>query len=97
MTETQVSILIALASLAVAFIFSYAIFRRNNRKDNEESGENRGVIMSEIGYIKAGIDDLKRDNGEIRRKIEDHEVRLTRVEESCKQAHKRIDEKKEAL
>ena len=95
MTDTQIKVLISVISILITLVFSYLVFWRNTRKDHESSGENRGVIMSEIGYIKAGIDDLKRDNGEIRRKIEDHETRMARVEESCKQAHKRIDEMKE--
>ena len=95
MTETQKSLLIAAISVLVTFVFSYLAFWRSSKKDHEGSGENRGVMMSEIGYIKAGIDDLKKDNSEIRRKMDDHETRLARVEESSKQAHKRIDELKE--
>lgn len=95
MTETQKSLLIAAISVLVTFVFSYLAFWRSSKKDHEGSGESRGVMMSEIGYIKAGIDDLKKDNSEIRRKIDDHETRLARVEESSKQAHKRIDELKE--
>lgn len=86
--------IVAAASVVVSVFFSWLAFWRTSKKDHEGAGENRGVIMSEIGYIKAGIDDLKRDNSEIRRKIEDHETRLARVEESSRQAHKRIDEVK---
>jgi hypothetical protein len=50
--------------------------------------------MSDIGYIKAGVDDLKTQNRENSVKIGNLNERVTRVEESCKQAHHRIDELK---
>ena len=54
--------------------------------------ESRGVMASDIGYIKAGVDDLKREGRETRTDVRLLSERITRCEESCKQAHKRIDE-----
>ena len=48
-------------------------------------------VLTELGYIKAGVDDLKRDNREIRGDLKTLDERVTRNEESTKQAHKRID------
>lgn len=61
---------------------------------NREQGEKAGSIASDIGYIKAGIDDLKNDIRSIKADITDIYTRLAKVEQSCEHAHNRIDELK---
>ena len=43
-----------------AITFGYAAYKRNNRTDNKDEGKESGTILTEIGYIKAGVDDIKR-------------------------------------
>lgn len=83
-----------LSAIAAAFgaLVSWAALTRKNKKDTEKVGEDKGVLASDIGYIKAGVDDLKRESRETRHDIGELSTRVTRCEESCKQAHKRIDE-----
>ena len=81
----------SIVSAILGFLLSYFSFQRNKKKDNVEEGENKGFVASELGYIKAGVDDLKREMSEQRKTIGELGERVTRVEESCKQAHKRID------
>ena len=95
MTEWQIGILCTLAGLVMSFVFSFLTHRRNEKRDIENMSEGRGVLQSDVGYIKAGIDDLKRENKTVNIKIDNISERVTRIEESCKQAHKRIDELKE--
>lgn len=86
-----VSIVIGAAGAVCAIIFGYLAFARNKAADDTTEGRDRGEIRSDIGYIKAGIDDIKRKQ---ERQDEQHlEVitRLTAVEESAKQAHRRMD------
>lgn len=73
------------------FIVAWLTFRYRQKQKDEEGGISRGIIQSDIGYIKAGIDDLKRDGKESRNMIVDLSERVARVDESVKQAHKRID------
>jgi hypothetical protein len=74
-----------------AIVFGIAAFRRNNKTDNTAEGKKDGVLLTEIGYVKAGIDDIKRKQ----EKEDDRHVqvvsRLTAVEASAKQAHQRLD------
>ncbi len=84
--------LITVGSAALGVFFSWLAFARKNKKDSEKDGESRGVLASDIGYIKAGVDDLKRENRETRKEVREVAERVTRCEESVKQAHKRIDE-----
>ncbi|MBQ7957557.1 MAG: hypothetical protein IJ279_05910 [Clostridia bacterium] len=95
MTQWLAGIFCTVTSILVSLVFSLLSHKRNMKKDSESQGEGRGVLQSDIGYIKAGIDDLKRENRAVNLKLDNISERVTRVEESCKQAHKRIDEIKE--
>ena len=92
MNAFMVNLLCTLAGMAITFCFSYLAFRRAERKEHRDEGENKGVIMSELGYIKSSTDDIKREQREVATKISGLSERVTRCEESCKQAHNRINE-----
>ena len=95
MQGTTVAVICSVTSIVSAilgFLLSYFSFQRNKKKDDVSEGQAKGVMASDIGYIKAGVDDLKRESAEQRKTVGELGERVTRVEESCKQAHKRIDE-----
>lgn len=77
---------------ACAIVFGYLAFKRNNKSDDNAAGKKDGVLLTEIGYIKSGVDDIKRkQEKEDERHLKVVE-RLSVVESSAKQAHHRIDE-----
>ncbi len=92
--DVNVITLISVVGTVCGITFGYVGYRKGIQKDSAESGKSSGTLMSDIGYIKAGIDDLKhkQESAELRHfaLVE----RVTKVEESTKQAHKRIDEMK---
>ncbi len=69
----------------ITFIFGQMSAKR-------AQGEKSGTLASDIGYIKAGIDDLKSELRSIKSELADVKTRLAKAEESVKSAHKRIDE-----
>lgn len=91
MSFSTISALFGIAGTASAILFAILAFRRNTKSDDTEAGKQSGVVLTEIGYIKAGVDDIKRKQD---RQDEQHiEIveRLSAVESSAKQAHHRID------
>ena len=76
MTEGILSAVSVISSVC-AIVFGYIAFVRN--------------ILTELGYIKGGIDDVKAEQREQRKTNTDFVGRLVSVEASAKQAHKRID------
>lgn len=74
-----------------AVIFGYAAFRRNQKKDDKDDGSERGTMLTEIGYIKSGVDDIKLEQREQRKTNAEFLERLVDCEASARQAHKRID------
>lgn len=72
----------------ICTIASFFIGRMSAAKND---GEHDGTMTSDLGYVKAGIDDIKAEQKEQRKTNTEFVSRLTAVEESTKQAHKRID------
>lgn len=86
--------IISLVVGAAGIVFGLVTLFRNKKQDDSEAGKASGTILSDIGYIKAGVDEIKAEQKEQRKTNIDFITRLTAVEESTKQAHKRIDELK---
>lgn len=84
---TLISILAAVAGV----VFGVTTFFRNKKKDDSEDGRESGTILTELGYIKSGVDDLKRKQEKSDETIMNFMKDLTAVQESTKQAHKRLD------
>ena len=97
MEEGLLQVCLSLSLAALGVLISWLVFSRQKKKDVEKEGQDRGYLASDIGYIKAGVDDLKRESRDTRHDINELSTRMARCEESCKQAHKRIDEVHEHL
>lgn len=82
---------ISVVSTVCAIVFGYAAFARNNKKDTEDEAKNDATVLTEIGYIKANTDDIKRKQDKQDEQYLKMAERVTAVEASAKQAHKRID------
>lgn len=83
-----ISALIAFGSLTVAALTLLS----NRKKDNEAQGELKGSMASDLGYIKAGVDDMKRESSALREASAKHDIKLAKNEASIAYAHQRIDQ-----
>ena len=72
-------------------IFGIISAVRNKKTDDTKEAKEDGIILTELGYIKSGVDDIKQKQREQEKQNIDFVRHLTAVEESTKQAHKRID------
>lgn len=92
--ETFLTVL-SIISTVCAIVFAYIAFMRNRDKDNTEEAKadakTDATILTEIGYIKSNTDEIKAEQKEQRKTNLEVLTRLTAVEASAKQAHKRID------
>ncbi|GGB56911.1 hypothetical protein GCM10011409_38110 [Lentibacillus populi] len=90
----ELGILISIASIFVAGIGVFIAYltyqsRKSNttKNDTKESAE----LKAGLDYIRKGVDDIRIDLRSNEKQMGVMGERLTRVEESSKQAHKRID------
>lgn len=86
-TEVLAGIVVSVFSLIIA----YQTYQLNKTKvvksDTHESAE----LKAELGYIRKGVDDIRIDLKANEKQMIALGERVTRVEESSKQAHRRID------
>lgn len=83
--------LIGLAAGVAGVVFGTVTYLRNKRSDDAEDGKKDGIVLAELGYIKSGVDDIKRKQEKQDERNEAFASRLAAVEQSAKQAHRRID------
>jgi len=82
---------LSLAGVVVAIVCSLAALLRNNKNDNREEAQKQGAILTELGYIKSGVDDIKAEQREQRQINTDVSNRLSALEIKADRAHSRID------
>ena len=82
---------IGIACAILGGVLSYAAFFRNSKQDSKAEGKNDGTILTELGYIKGGIDEIKTEQREQRQTNTAVLSRLAAVESSAKSAHHRLD------
>ena len=92
MTGDTFGWIIGILGTLTAIVVGISNMSRNKVKDSEETGHQSGQVMSELGYVKSGIDDIKNEMRDQRQTNMQFMERLSAVESSTKQAHHRIDQ-----
>ena len=85
------TISIALICSIIGCVGTLLTISRNKSKDTKEETEGITKITQEIKYVSKGVDDIKYDMRDINRNMSEVNEKVIRLEESCKSAHKRID------
>lgn len=87
----EISVIVGIVGGVLAILFGYAAFARNKKTDDAAEGKESGQILTELGYIKGSVDDIKQNQRETARQHVEVVTRLTAVESAAKEAHHRID------
>ncbi len=64
---------------------------RNHRGDVKRDGQTDGVLLTELGYIKSGIDTIQRRLDKQDQNYLSLVERMSKVEAAAAQAHNRLD------
>ncbi len=91
MTAEWTIVIVGLICTIIGAILGILGHRRSIQKDTVAAGERKGGLLVEIGYIRSGIDDIKREQ---RVQSERHNTlseRVARNEERTEHALQRID------
>lgn len=84
----EMSLLFGAIGTLIGVIGAITATRKNSRNDGEEQAS----IKNKVDYIARGVDDIRLEIKDHARKIDNHGEKIIRMDESLKQAHKRIDE-----
>ena len=82
----DVAAIASIVGIAAGVIFGYIGYQGGLKRQCKDEGKNTGALMSDIGYIKAGIDDLKQEQKSAQIKHYELVERVTKAEESLKSA-----------
>lgn len=84
--------LIGIVTLVFSIIWNARSDKRATVQEIEERVRDNTKINTKLDDISSVSREIKDDVSSMRREIQQHNERLIKLEESCKSAHKRIDE-----
>lgn len=87
-----IAILISIVSVVFSIFFGMKNSKRTDTKDIEERVKQNTKINMKLDNINSTTQDIKSQLSSVRSDIQKHNDKLIVLEQSCKQAHKRIDE-----
>nr|DAM35826.1 MAG TPA: hypothetical protein [Caudoviricetes sp.] len=81
----------------ISVVIAIAGFVLGRISASRSDGKQDGVILTEIGYLKKGNDDIIRKMNEQDHRYNELAEKVVAVDESAKQAHKRITELRDEI
>ena len=87
----EVTILLSAISVSIALYFGIKNNRRSQKKEDKEEASQDAIVITKLESIEKGVDDIKEELKGVKADVKDDHDRIIRLEESSKQAHKRID------
>jgi len=87
----DIAVFVGIAGGVVAIISSFLSYYKGLKTDNYSKGNCDATIKSDIEYIKRRNDDILLEQKDTNKNFNVLSERVTRVEESAKQAHKRLN------
>lgn len=85
---TGVGLLTSLSSI----VFAFLAFKRSEKQEHRKEGKNEGLILSDIGYIKACVDRVEKNIASVDERYRSILERLSKVEESLDNTKKLVNE-----
>ncbi|MCY9513325.1 hypothetical protein [Paenibacillus apiarius] len=83
--------IIATVAAISGIVLGWAGRTRSFKRDVAQEAGAEAVQRVDVEYIKRGVDDIRADLRMQGQRVDGLSERVTRVEESAKQAHKRLD------
>ena len=92
MDQPSIIAIATVAGVSSTVLSSYIAYSKGQKKDSYSAGNARGTLETDIAYIKHRTDDVLLEQKDTNKSINALAERVTRVEESSKSAHKRLDQ-----
>jgi|SRR5690625_134466 len=85
------AVIISAAAAISGIILGWLGRAKASQKEVKAEAETGAVIRSDVDYIKRGVDEMRLEQKDQGRRFDALSERVTRVEESAKQAHHRLN------
>jgi hypothetical protein len=87
----DIQIAIPIICVALGAVIGVLTYNRNRDKDVRNDASESAVIRTKLDTISSGIDNIRIDIKANERRLSELTERVIRIDESTKQAHKRLD------
>lgn len=88
----EIALLISVISVSFAIYAGISNLKRNQKLDAKTDATELTTVIIKLENIGAGIAEIKAEMNSVKNDIREDRERIVKVEESAKQAHKRLDE-----
>ena len=89
--DSQTVALIGILCTVLGAVIGVLSYNRNRDKDVKNDASDSAVIRTKLDNINSGVESIRIDIKAQEMRVTDLSERVIRVEESTKQAHKRMD------
>lgn len=93
----EATVLIGFATGIITFFIGYLTFLKNRDKDTRLDARRDAVMESKLDVISQGVETFRIDSKSNELRVSQMHENYIRIEESLKQAHKRIDKIEEKI
>lgn len=93
MNQEAISVVGLVTSIS-SIVFAFLAFKRSERQEHKKEGKNEGLILSDIGYIKACVDRMEKNITSVDERYRNVLERLSKVEESLDNTKRLVNEVK---
>lgn len=88
----EVISLVGLVTSISSIVFAFLAFKRSERQEHKKEGKNEGLILSDIGYIKACVDRMEKNITSVDERYRGVLERLSKLEESLDNTKRLVNE-----
>lgn len=90
--NTEIVALVGLITSLMGIVFTWLTYKKKEKEEHKKEGKNEGLIISDIGYIKACVDRVEKNLASVDERYRNIIERIAKVEESVANVTKRVDE-----
>lgn len=87
----ELTLLISGVSVAFGVFAGIINMKRNSKSDDKRDASEMTTVIVKLENIGTGITEIKSEMTNVKNDIKEDRERIVRIEESSKQAHKRLD------
>lgn len=91
MNQEAISVVGFITSIS-SIVFAFLAFKRSERQEHKKEGKNEGLILSDIGYIKACVDRMEKNITSVDERYRGVLERLSKLEESLENTKRVVNE-----
>lgn len=89
--NVDIKILISIVSVSFAIYAGIKSLSRSIKEDAGKDASQMTTVIVKLESIGSGISEIKAEMSSLKEDVKENRERLVKVEESTKQAHKRLD------